>query len=341
MIKIEEIQTIHVELSTHCNAACPFCARNDYGYRTRTDFPLVSLTIKQWETMFHSVSLLNLKRIAFSGTYGDPFMCKDVEAITEYCIEHFPNVVLDFSTNGNMRTPDFWTKFAKKKNVQIRFALDGLGDTHSIHRIGTDFKQVLTNATTFIKAGGKAIWLMIRFKHNNHQIEPARELSKKLGFSNFLVKENGKTLGWVFTNDTDGYWITPANRNIDESKLNRPEKYEPFVRDNLNDFRLQETKWIESDRQVSCNSLNNRAIYISGDGRVYPCCWLGQYPETYKHNNFQSVLGDVNNRADVIGLTKSIEWFHKVEESWRQQSIDSGMLMNCVGCAKGSFYQET
>jgi MoaA/NifB/PqqE/SkfB family radical SAM enzyme len=299
------------------------------------------LTIGQWKTIFKDISLPSLKRITFSGTYGDPFMCKDVELITDYCINHFPDVTLDFSTNGSMRTKEFWTNFAKKKNVQIRFALDGLGDTHSIHRIGTDFEEVLANATTFIKSGGNAIWLMIRFDHNNHQIESARELSQKLGFSNFLVKENGKTLGWVFTNDTDGYWILPAKSKIDKNRLNRPAKFKPFSRISLDDFRKQEQKWIKADRQISCRSLNNKAIYIAGDGKVYPCCWLGQFPETYKYNNFKSVLGDVQNRADVIGLNESIKWFHKVEDSWRKKTIDSGMLMNCVGCAKDSFYQET
>ena len=149
MLTLNEIETIHVELSTHCNAACPFCARNDYGYITRTDFPLISLTIGQWKRIFDDVSLPKLKRISFSGTYGDPFMCKDVVEITDYCIEKFPNTILDFSTNGSMRTIEFWKEFGTKKNVQIRFALDGITEAmHSVHRIGTSFETVIKNANT-------------------------------------------------------------------------------------------------------------------------------------------------------------------------------------------------
>lgn len=341
MLSLNDIETIHVEPTTHCNAACPFCARNDYGYKTRTDFPLVSLTIDQWKRIFENVSLPKLKRIYFSGTYGEPFMCKDIEAITDYAIENYPNATIEFSTNGSVRTKPFWQNFAKK-NVHIRFALDGVTqEVHSLHRIGTDFNEVINNAKAFIEAGGNATWLMILFRHNEHHVKIAKTLASKIGFSDFILKENGKDLGWVYTSDTDGYWILPVESKNDIRTPPHPGKYQPFVRKTYDDFKRQESKWINSGRKVSCTSLNGKSIYIAADGKVYPCCWLGQYPETYKFNNFKTVLGEIDNRADIIGLEQAISWFPKVQESWKCKSMDEGMLMNCVGCAKGHFFQET
>lgn len=342
MLSLNDIETIHVELSTHCNAACPFCARNDYGYKTRTDFPLISLTIDQWKRIFDDVSLPKLKRIAFSGTYGDPFMCKDVEAIADYCSSNFPETLLDFSTNGSMRTNAFWSNFGTKKNVRVRFALDGVTqEVHSLHRIGTSFDEVIHNAKSFIASGGDAVWLMIQFRHNQHQVKIAKTLAKKMGFSDFILKENGKDLGWVYTNDNDGYWILPAESKNGIKTPPHPGEYKPFVRESYEDFKRQEAKWINAGRKVSCSSLNGKSIYIAGDGKVYPCCWLGQYPDTYKFNNFRDVVGDIDNRADVVGLEQAISWFDKVQESWKCKSMEDGMLMNCVGCAKGHFHQET
>lgn len=339
MFNLNDIKTIHVELTTHCNAACPFCARNDYGYKTRTDFPLISLNIDQWKRIFDSVSFPSLNRIYFSGTYGEPFMCKDIEVITDYCTERFPNATLEYSTNGSVRNSEFWERFGSKKNVRVRFALDGVSqDVHSLHRIGTSFDEVIRNAKAFISSGGNAAWLMILFKHNRHQVDAARKIAIHLGFSDFILKDNGKDFGWVYINDTDGYWILPADST---DKPPYPGKYKPFVRNSYEDFVKQEAKWISADRKVSCSSLNNKSIYIAADGRVYPCCWLGQYPETYKFNNFKDVLGDIDNRADVVGLEKAIDWFPAVKKSWDCKSMKDGMLMNCVGCAEGHFYQET
>jgi len=344
LLSNNEIKTIHVELSTHCNAACPFCARNDYGYKTRTDFPLVSLNIDQWKRIFEGVCLKSLKRISFSGNYGDPFMCKDAEQVIDYCVERWPKVELDFSTNGGMRSPDWWKALGQKhkdNNLKIRFGIDGFSETHELHRINVPFEKVIKNAREFILGGGNATWLMIKFRHNEHEVIAARKVATQLGFRNFILKENGKDLGYVFTSDTEGYWILPAINKNPMKEPKKPEQYKPFLRHDLSDFKKQEAKWIVGDREISCTSMNNKSVYISAEAKAYPCSWTGQSPDTYKYNNCRQPIGEIENRADVVGFTKAISWFHKVRESWERGTIESGVLMNCVGCSKNSFYQET
>ena len=72
--------------------------------------------------------------------------------------------------------------------VAINFAIDGLKDTNHIYRVKTDFDRIIDNAEAFIKAGGNAHWIMIIFDHNQHQIDEANELSKKVGFRSFQTK---------------------------------------------------------------------------------------------------------------------------------------------------------
>ena len=85
----------------------------------------------------------------------------------------------------------------------------------------------------------------------------------------------------------------------------------------------------------------NQSIYISADSKVYPCPWVGQYPNSYKFNNFDNAIGPINNNAAELSIANAMEWFSKVEQSWQCKSIKEGMLATCVGCTKGAFYQET
>ena len=36
----ETVKDMHVEITTRCNAACPMCARNDFGGKTKEDLEL-------------------------------------------------------------------------------------------------------------------------------------------------------------------------------------------------------------------------------------------------------------------------------------------------------------
>ena len=341
MITLDQVVSINVELTTKCQAACPRCSRNDWGYKTRTDFPIVETTADKWIKIFESAELPNLKRLVFNGNFGEPFITKDILKIIDYSIDKWPTVLLDFSTNGGVRTPAWWEALGQRysnKNLEIRFGIDGLADTQELHRINVPYEKAIANATAFIKGGGRAIWMFLLFKHNEHQLEEITALSKQLGFHNLKVKRNGKT-GWVFTSDTDGYWIEPATIDIKRNVPAKPMVYAPDVRNNLDDFISREKLWVKNGRTLDCFSASSKSIYLAGDGTVYPCCWLGQYPKTFHHTNFNQVIGEANNNAIAVGLTKAVEWFNEVENSWTKKSMRDGMLAECLGCTKDSFHE--
>jgi sulfatase maturation enzyme AslB (radical SAM superfamily) len=75
------------------------------------------------------------------------------------------------------------------KRYHVRFALDGLKDTHSLYRMGSDYDTVVKNMKTFIDAGGRATWKFIVFKHNEHQVDEASKLARELGCVTFTVVE--------------------------------------------------------------------------------------------------------------------------------------------------------
>ena len=185
MIIPQTLEQINIELTTKCQAACPMCARNDYGYKTRTDFPIVDMSFDDWQNIFDNAELPKLKRIFFNGNYGEPIISKHIIEILDYSFNKWPNVLMDFSTNGSVRTPQWWGELASRyqeNRLKVRFAIDGLEDTNHLYRIGVNFKKAMSNAQAFIQAGGNAEWQWITFRHNAHQIEEARKMSIEYGF---------------------------------------------------------------------------------------------------------------------------------------------------------------
>ena len=74
----------------------------------------------------------------------------------------------------------------------VHFGIDGLEDTNHLYRVNVKWKKVMENVKAFVENGGNAIWDYIVFRHNEHQVEQAREFSNKIGFKKFLVKKTGR-----------------------------------------------------------------------------------------------------------------------------------------------------
>jgi hypothetical protein len=203
--KYSTVNQIHIELSTFCNAACPMCPRTiqladgSSLPTVRPDLKLESISVENFKKWFPPSFIPQIHLWLFCGTHGDPIMNKDVFEILEYLCEYDNTIFIN--TNGGMRTPEFWGKvgslFSKnpshKKQRQITFSMDGLWDTNHLYRRNVPFEKAINNAKAFINAGGVAVWDYLIFDHNEHQIDEAATLAKKIGFKYFVPK---KALGF-------------------------------------------------------------------------------------------------------------------------------------------------
>ena len=192
MIKYKDIRHVELELSSYCNANCPLCPRNLFGYTYNTGYTAKNLTLAEVKQILNPKFISQLDKVTFEGNYGDPLMNPELLDIVDYI-----NKPINLFTNASMQTKTFWEKLAKTKTT-VYFALDGLSDTHSIYRQKTDYNKIIANATAFINAGGSAVWKMIKFGHNKHQIDDCKKLSKQLGFKEFIVVDHGRNSGPVF-----------------------------------------------------------------------------------------------------------------------------------------------
>ena len=267
MFKFEQLERIHLEITSNCQASCPMCPRNFHGGIENPNLVLADWSLDDFKFIFNKELLFQLKGFYFCGNFGDPILNDNLIDMVAYAAQVNPNTGIRIHTNGGARKTDWWERLAKAlpKKHSVHFALDGLEDTQHLYRIGTTYDTVVRNAKAFIDAGGKATWTFIRFKHNEHQVEEAQRRAKELGFENFIVKNTTRFTGgankfevYDKKGNVTHYLEPPSNNKIHQNDTTVIEKHQEFI---------QKTT-------VNCMVLEQKEIYIDAFKRVYPCCFL-------------------------------------------------------------------
>ena len=206
----------------------------------------------------------------------------------------------------------------------VVFGLDGLEDTHHIYRQRTNFKKVISNAKAFIQNGGIAEWQMLVFKHNQHQIDEAKQMAKDIGFKSFkevytprFWSKEGQRL--EFKTKDENYLLEPST--IEKNKIDNKKLGEHFSFQNKD--RDKEAGYIE------CKALKINEFFLDYDGNVLPCCWLGnslnrknepwlkdtlRYADNMMNWYNPKVMNAIDNNLTDI-LLESI-WMKQLQKSW-------------------------
>jgi len=331
MINYKDIKEVHLEVSTLCNASCPQCPRNFNGYPHNDGYPETYMTLDQAKTIFKPAFLQQLREIVINGNFGDIVMNPDGPDIVEYFREQNADLRIVVSTNGGARPAEFWQRLAKSGAI-VLFCIDGIEETHSIYRQNTLWRTVIKNSQFFIGAGGHAVWKTIKFKHNEHQIEEMRQLCRDLGFKSFSMIEHGRDTGPVFnqqkelthvlgdyTGPTDWQTVFIDQRSEERTVENTAARLDPE----------------NNEIELTCDTVENKRIYISATGDVSPCCYTGFYPATFGKGSYMQALNSQltplinSNNALENEIETCINWFKAVEDSWKQSTYKEGRLLVC------------
>lgn len=335
MFNYHSIRSVHLEISTRCNASCPLCPRNLSGYDTELGYPVHDMTLDECKTIFKPEFVKQLTNLLINGNFGDFVTAKHAVEIVEYFHNSNPDLKILISTNGSAR-PNIWARLGTIPNLTIGFDIDGLEDTHSLYRQNTSWNTVIANAKSFISAGGRAIWRMVKFDHNLHQIDLCKQMSRDLGFADFELLHDGRDTGPVY--DRNGQFSHKLGNDPKFKNSSYPERVviwkewsEPGARPSN---RLDQYKIIPVKKSVDCHSKKMKEIYVTATGEVYPCCWVGMYPTLdFKHSwqsdNFQIQPLVKDNNAITHGLEQSIDWFNTIENSWNKSSYFEGRIFKC------------
>jgi len=106
MYKINEIQTLHLEVTERCQAACPQCGR------TGINIMQAELNLEDCKKLFSQSFIKQLEVMYMCGNFGDPIIAHDTLEIFEYFKSINPNIHLRMVTNGGARDTAWWEKIA-------------------------------------------------------------------------------------------------------------------------------------------------------------------------------------------------------------------------------------
>jgi MoaA/NifB/PqqE/SkfB family radical SAM enzyme len=324
-ITLEKINHINAELSNFCNSACPMCPRYDSDLKLIKEISNNSHTSLDEIKYKIGIKLISqLKIFRSCGNLGDGAMNPECLEIYEFLKSKNKKVILSLNTNGGARDTAFWYEMGQL-GINVIFSIDGLEDTNHLYRRNVKWSKLWGNVESFILGGGIATWDFLIFKHNEHQLQEAENLAKKIGFKKFQKKY---TTRWNDF-DSDGKWMERTTIKVDDYNL----EISSHQKQNIHPGAVPKTNSTNNlfHKSVSCKSFSNSnvEIYIHANGYVSPCCWLGDltiheskniiknYNEvSIKHrtlqeilegNYFQSLWKGIQNEAGAYRLQTCLQ----------------------------------
>lgn len=238
---MRRIKVLHLESTDVCQLACPLCAREtDTEFNKRQQH---HLTVSQIQKHFSDRVIAGLDKVFMCGNYGDPAAGKNTLDIYRWFRSLNPDITLGMNTNGALQTTFYWHELGRLFNQTkdyVVFSIDGLEDTNPVYRVNSIWSKLMSNVEAYISAGGNAHWDMLVYKHNQHQVDACEQLARDLGFKWFRAKVSKRPL-------TD--------------RLEAPIGWHPSV--------------VEPGK-IQCHAEQEKSAYIDAQGRLSPCCWLGE-----------------------------------------------------------------
>jgi len=355
MFEFKNISEYQLEITTYCNASCPQCPRNLSGGKVNPHMPLCHLGTDVIDKSFTPEICESLQQVFFCGSYGDPIIHPDFLDIVKDFRAKSPTLWIYIHTNGGMHNTEWWSELAEVIGGygKIDFGIDGLEDTNHLYRRNVKFETAINNAQAFIRAGGKAQWNFIVFKHNQHQIKNAKTLSQLIGFEDILFRGTGRFLNHETLEESENWQVTPQ----------REEPYKLEVTD-LNEYRNASMKRLADLKQeysvikdyfdttpIKCDACVGNKVTITAEGLVLPCNFFEHnlydarfYDRTVAPgaNDLHFVEGKnqvsefVNRYRDELDIHKNSldkimqsEFWTELVHSW-DKSLDTGRIFECA-----------
>jgi len=313
-----QLHKLQLDLTSHCNAACGACVRNENGGETRTGLELKHFDLD----LFKRIATVDTKgwyirQMSWNGNWGDSMMHPDIIEMVNTWTRYHPETEICIATNGAIRSTKFWSELAVALNAspnhKVDFAMDGMEDTHKLYRRKTSHAKLCENIKAFTDAGGSCHVYMTTFEHNKHQIEEVKELSRKLGAKAFKARgsftgdrvmevrgineANNKFLPWDEANYTMKAWypddgqdrFTENDKQIDATRAIFRENERPNSTAKDGKFYSTintnfESLFKQHIQESKCPWQHEGEVQLDPWGIVWPCCHTSLYGGGASHN---------------------------------------------------------
>lgn len=307
------VRSFNVEITNRCTLGCPECKRTGSSW-VRDN--LTQLPLGLLQRIFPATQRDTFKGLMLNlcGTYGDCIYHTRFHEV----IAHFKaaglNVMIE--TNGSHRTLSWWEKTCALLDGGdgITFSVDGLEDTNHIYRVNSRWSDIEA-AMAYCAPRVFVSWKYIVFRHNEHQIDQARELAQRLGVRDITLKKSAR-----FREDGDS--LAPDSGDyIGLVNLNR----RAVRRARSAGMPLAE---LDSQLAIRPNCASGKGLAITALGYLYPCTNC-ESPETDTWFHLNRDHFDL--RKHSIREVLSSEKWSELESLWQRASNAPGTCAHTCG----------
>ena len=265
------VKAVQVGITNRCNSNCFFCFREELKRAGRKEGN-IDLPFEAIEKILDQ----GIRDIQLCGNRGEAIFHPDIDRIID--VIKSSGSRFEMNTNGGRFDTNWWYNLGQKmtNNDQVIFAIDGMKTSHEFYR-KTKWVDVFNNMKAFIEGGGNAVWQMILFRHNEHEINIVKEISRRIGCINT--------------------WI--INSRIYNNKYKKPLREFNKTKE---DILL--TEGFMNPENIRCRFGKGERVYIGVDGSVWPCCFsrchYGFKERAYKGNKVTKAYKDEYDFVNVM-----------------------------------------
>lgn len=288
---------ISIEPTNRCNLRCPECATGNKSLKRKIgdiDYQTFKKVIDETYPYLTSIILY---------FQGEPFLHPQLAALIKYASDKHIYTML--STNGHFLSAEKCRAIIEAKLDKIIVSVDGTDEeTYSVYRKGGNFPKVIKGISNMVslktELKSKIPVIDIQFilmKHNEHQVNAIKKLTKDLGANKALIKTAQ---------------ITDFEKNGDLlPSQDKHARYRSFGRD---EYR------IKGKMKNKCLRIW-QSLVVLHDGGVVPCC----FDKDADHS-----IGDVSGNS-VIEI-----WKNNAFQNFRKKVLTNRKeIQICTNCTEG------
>jgi MoaA/NifB/PqqE/SkfB family radical SAM enzyme len=183
---VNSLNKFNLDITYKCPLECPLCCRQYIGGKEKIKRSR-EMTLDEFKLV-----MSKSKSISLCGQISDPIYHSNFDQIMEL-ISNNPQKSFSIHTNGTRKKPQWWKDMYElsHRNVSWIFGLDGTNqETANKYRINTRYEEVFNAMKLGSSMGVNVTWQFIVFKHNEHQIEEAKQLAAENGIVFRILKSN-------------------------------------------------------------------------------------------------------------------------------------------------------
>lgn len=266
-----------------CNLECRFCPTG----QKRGSRPQKIMDMNLYKSIMDKVGKY-LLYVEFCN-WGEPLLNKNLSEMIKIAKEYEAQTFVSTNLNVNL-TQDMAENLVKSGIDRMTISIDGATQkAYEIYRKNGNIDLVFKNVKLLVEAKKKLNsltphlhWQFLVFKHNEHEIEKAREMAREIGVNDIGFTAPFCDTQWAST-------IPEYNNYIVKEQPNNQEKKVIFK---------------NADKQL-CNWLWD-AITINADGSISPCCSVEDKKDDFEQFDCNKPFSEIWNSENYVQARKYV-----------------------------------